>query len=117
MVNHNLFSALNMGADSKTKKIVCSKQAEIQNNHPETKKVLVNEEFLRSEDSTLKFNVAKASELVETCKDLSHDEELKKYREVGAHIPILPSEIGTDFNYTHKVVWFNAIGFVLLHVR
>lgn len=28
----------------------------------------------------------------------------------------LPSEIGTDYNFKHKVVWFNAIGFLILHL-
>lgn len=28
----------------------------------------------------------------------------------------LPSEIGTDYNFKHKVVWFNAIGFLVLHL-
>lgn len=90
-----------MGADSKSKKIECSRTA------------IVSEDFLKSESSTLP--ITKAVELVKSCKNLPHGDQLKKFKEIGAHTPILPSEIGTDFNYTHKVVWFNAIGFVLLH--
>lgn len=30
--------------------------------------------------------------------------------------PLLPSQIGTDYNYKHKIVWFNAIGFLYLHL-
>lgn len=28
----------------------------------------------------------------------------------------LPKEIGTDHTFKRKIVWFNAIGFILLHV-
>lgn len=91
-----------MGADSKSKTIVeCSSTT------------IVNEDFLKAESSTLP--ITKANELVDKCKNLSHDAQLEKFKEIGAHTPILPSQIGTDFNYTHKIVWFNAIGFVLLH--
>lgn len=29
---------------------------------------------------------------------------------------LLPSQIGTDYNYKHKIVWFNTIGFLYLHL-
>lgn len=29
---------------------------------------------------------------------------------------LLPSEIGTDYNFKRKIVWFNAIGFLILHI-
>lgn len=28
----------------------------------------------------------------------------------------LPSQIGTDFTFKRKIVWFNAIGFLVLHL-
>lgn len=28
----------------------------------------------------------------------------------------LPAEIGTDYNFKREIVWFNAIGFVFLHI-
>lgn len=30
--------------------------------------------------------------------------------------PTLLAEIGTDYNFKHEIVWFNAIGFLLLHL-
>lgn len=30
--------------------------------------------------------------------------------------PKLPKEIGTDPNFTRKIVWINVVGFVLLHM-
>lgn len=47
---------------------------------------------------------------------LSHDDELKKLKEIGAKTPILPSQIGTDFNFKREIVWSNAIGFAALHL-
>lgn len=60
-------------------------------------------------------------DLVKTVKELqtshlSHDDELKKLKEIGAKTPILPSQIGTDFNFKREVVWSNAIGFAALHL-
>lgn len=48
--------------------------------------------------------------------NLSHEDELKKLKEIGAKTPILPSQIGTDFNFKREVVWSNAIGFAALHL-
>lgn len=59
---------------------------------------------------------ATADELQQTTENLSHDEALNKLKEVGAKTPILPSEIGTDFNFKRKIVWQNAIGFLVLHL-
>lgn len=47
---------------------------------------------------------------------LPHDKILDKLKEIGAKTPILPSEIGTDFNFKRKIVWSNAIGFLILHI-
>lgn len=32
------------------------------------------------------------------------------------YTPILTNNIGTDFTYKHKIVWINAIGFLILHL-
>lgn len=48
--------------------------------------------------------------------NLSHEDELKKLKEIGAKTPILPSQIGTDFSFKREVVWSNAIGFAALHL-
>lgn len=34
---------------------------------------------------------------------------------VDTHLK-LPKEIGTDYTYKRRVVWFNAIGFLILHL-
>lgn len=59
-----------------------------------------------------------ATTVVQTAADerRRHDEELAKLKQIGAKTPILPSEIGTDFDFKRQVVWFNLIGFVVLHL-
>lgn len=102
-----------MGADANAKQIACSKTAELLTT--EKSNAEVNVKFLQSEDSTL--SLTKAKELVDKCSELkSHDEELKAYKEVGANISVMNSEIGTDPNYKFTFVWFNTIGFVILHI-
>lgn len=102
-----------MGAGSKTKQIVCSRTAEL--SQSDFKRPTVNLELLDEENSTLP--ITKAVELVNNCIRLeTHEEELKKFKEVGSKTPILPREIGTDPNYKMDIVWFNAIGFVILHI-
>lgn len=49
-------------------------------------------------------------------ENLSLDEAIHQLKEFGAKTPILPSQIGTDFNFKRKVVWKNTIGFLLLHI-
>lgn len=34
---------------------------------------------------------------------------------VDTHLK-LPKEIGTDYSFKREVVWFNAIGFLMLHL-
>lgn len=102
-----------MGAGSKTKQIVCSRTAEL--SQSDFKRPTVNLQLLDEENSTLP--ITKAVELVNNCIRLeTHEEELKKFKEVGSKTPILPREIGTDPNYKMDIVWFNAIGFVILHI-
>lgn len=101
-----------MGADANTKQIVCSKTAQLLAN--EKSKTEVNVELLQTENSTLPLT--KAVELVDKCSSLvSHDEELKAYKEIGSKVSIMTSEIGTDPNYKFTIVWFNFIGFIVLH--
>lgn len=35
---------------------------------------------------------------------------------LGAKTPILPSDIGTDYDFKRQIVWSNAIGFLVLHL-
>lgn len=94
-----------MGADANSEKIVCTRGAEI----------ALTDEFIKS-DSTL--SPSKAGELIETClsNSASHEDELQKLKEVGTKTPILPSEIGTDFNFRREIVWKNVAGFAVLHL-
>ena len=101
-----------MGADGNTKQIVCTRNVEILATNFKARCLDTN--LLESEDSTL--TLAKAVELVEKCNTLeTHEDELKTFKEIGSKTPILPSEIGTDPNYEFTYVWFNLIGFVVLH--
>lgn len=75
----------------------------------------VDRNLLESEDSTL--TLEKAVELVNQCSKMeSHDDELKTFKQIGSKTPILPSEIGTDPDYKMEIVWFNFIGFIILHM-
>lgn len=67
-----------------------------------------------ADSSTLDPAVTEA--LKRTTENLSHNEALSKLKEVGAKTPILPSQIGTDFNFKREIVWKNAIGFLILHL-
>lgn len=62
------------------------------------------------------LNPVVADQLKHTAEHLPHDEAINKLKEVGAKTPILPSQIGTDFNFKREIVWKNAIGFLLLHI-
>ncbi|KAG5669862.1 hypothetical protein PVAND_000153 [Polypedilum vanderplanki] len=101
-----------MGADANAKQSICTKTEALLT----SKSLSVDTEMLQKEDSTIP--IAKAMELVNTFSELhSHEEELKKCREVGSQIPvIMNSEIGTDPNYKFTFVWFNTIGFIILHI-
>ncbi|KAF5295122.1 hypothetical protein FQA39_LY13273 [Lamprigera yunnana] len=41
--------------------------------------------------------------------------EEDNYQNYDTHLK-LPAEIGTDFNYKRTIVWFNALGFLALHL-
>ena len=102
---------INMGADANTKQIVCSRAAELLSVDMKASNV----ELFQQEDSTLP--IAKAIELVKECRNFAtHEEELETCKKVGSKTPILPSEIGTDPNYKFTFVWFNTIGFVMMHI-
>jgi hypothetical protein len=95
-----------MGADANTKQTICTKTA-----------ALLDTEMLQKEDSTIP--IAKAVELINKFGEShhTHEEALQKCREVGSQIPvIMNSEIGTDPDYKFSFVWFNTIGFVVLHI-
>lgn len=65
---------------------------------------------------TTTLNPVVTDQLKHTAESLPHDEALHKLKEVGANTPILPSQIGTDFNFKREIVWKNAIGFLMLHI-
>lgn len=65
-------------------------------------------------DSTT-LSSATAEHLEHTTESLDHADTLKALKDVGAKTPILASEIGTDFAFKRKVVWKNALGFLILH--
>lgn len=114
-----------MGAGSNTTTtIVCTHAAEINSTQTntitteETKKTSTNGPNEDNEFDTKITTIStnKVGEIVEQISELpSHEAELQKLREIGSHTPILPSEIGTDFNFKRVIVWKNVLGFMLLH--
>lgn len=102
-----------MGADANAKQTFCSKTAALLS----TKSLTVDTKMMQAEDSTL--STSKTKELVEKISNSeSHEEELKKCREIGSKVSVMHAgtEIGTDPNYKFTFVWFNTIGFILLHI-
>jgi len=103
-----------MGADTFTAEGICPERAAEQT-EADVKLPEVDSELLAAEDSTL--SLADAVDLVNKCTQLeTHDEELRKFKEIGSKTPILASEIGTDPDYKFTYVWFNLIGFIVLHI-
>lgn len=95
-----------MGAEANAQQTICSKTAAL---------LTVDTEMMQAEDSTLPL--AKAIDLVNKCSTLvTHEEELKAFKEVGSKTPILTPEVGTDPDYKFTIVWFNFIGFIILHI-
>lgn len=43
------------------------------------------------------------------------NEESTSKRAKSTHLK-LPKEIGTDYTFKRKIVWFNAIGFLIMHL-
>lgn len=74
-----------------------------------------DDEHTYDADSTT-LNPTLTKELEQTTEQLNHSDALKKLKEVGAKTPILASEIGTDFAFKRKVVYKNALGFLILHL-
>ncbi|XP_001658411.2 delta(9)-fatty-acid desaturase fat-7 [Aedes aegypti] len=116
-----------MGADSQTKSIPCGKTAELidvaMSNSKQSPTSTCSQlpsltelsEELSAQDSTL--DPKKFQKALSSCSSLSHETEIdKKLKDIGSHTPILPSEIGTDFNFKREIVWKNVIGFALLHI-
>lgn len=73
-----------------------------------------NEDEFDNEITTLDPTVAVTQ--LAAMEFLTHEDELKKLKEIGTKTPILPSQIGTDFNFKRQIVWSNAIGFLVLHL-
>jgi thiosulfate reductase cytochrome b subunit len=53
------------------------------------------------------FDCFKMGALKETVENDNNNNEEKA--------ALLPQEIGTDYTFKRKIVWFNAIGFLFLH--
>lgn len=87
------------------------------NNNNNISEKLSDSEIEKDFDADVSTLGSAVSEVLkQTTEHLSHDEALDKLKEVGAKTPILPSQIGTDFSFKRKIVWPNAIGFLLLHI-
>lgn len=103
-----------MGADFNTKQVFCTPTPPDSQRQSDDESRDISE-YLRSEDSTL--SIEKAVAAFSKCNNhQTHADELKELKKVGSHTPILASEIGTDPNYKFTFVWFNLLGFVLLHI-
>lgn len=98
-----------MGADANSQHLVNRHRSAISSKADEK---LLNEDAFDNEITTLNSSAIDAV----MNANLSHEKELEKLKEIGAKTPILPSQIGTDFNYKREIVWSNAIGFLLLHL-
>ncbi|XP_058130741.1 acyl-CoA Delta-9 desaturase-like [Anopheles ziemanni] len=115
-----------MGADSLTKTILCAKTPElietaIADRKPEQSQTdphsfpSTSESDVALSESTL--SGAQFEKVLQTCNTVAHEAEAdRKLKEIGSATPILPSEIGTDFNFKREIVWKNVIGFLLLHL-
>ena len=102
-----------MGADANAKQTICSKTAALLS----TKSLTVDTKMMQAEDSTL--STSKTKELVEKISNVgTHEDQLKTCREIGSKVSVMHAgtEIGTDPNYKFTYVWFNTIGFILLHI-
>lgn len=51
--------------------------------------------------------------LAENGEKVGKKEHVKK--QTDTHLK-LPKEIGTDYTFKRKIVWFNAIGFLIMHL-
>lgn len=76
----------------------------------------ISEDEFDQQITTLNPAMVASMSLSTGAEPLPHTAELEKLKEIGAKTPILPSQIGTDFNFKRKIVWTNAIGFLLLHL-
>lgn len=99
------------------------RQRNIASNYSDTKIAsdLNNNGNVNSEDQfdaeiTTLNNNNNAKEAIANAENLPQDLANEKLKEIGAATPILPSEIGTDFNFKREIVWSNAIGFLVLHL-
>lgn len=93
-----------------------SSSSDLLNNNNNEKFVDAYEQEPDFDAHTTTLDPALSNELKSTTEHLPHDEALSKLKEVGAKTPILPSQIGTDFNFKRAIVWKNAIGFLALHL-
>lgn len=112
-LNHTIQTSftdkIKMGADANSQHLVNRHRSAISSKGDEK---ILNEDEFDNEITTL--NPSATDDVINA--NLPHDKELEKLKEIGAKTPILPSEIGTDFNFKREIVWPNAIGFLVLHL-
>ncbi|GAB0093133.1 Acyl-CoA desaturase [Sergentomyia squamirostris] len=105
-----------MGVDGLSATLACCELLD----HPGEKSFsasrYIEEDRHHHEVSTIINSETAIQEIIECGKITNEKEKVARIKEIGAHTPILPSEIGTDFNFKREIVWFNAIGFLLLHI-
>lgn len=103
-----------MGAGTNaTSTVVCTQTAQLT---LDDKKV-AHSETKDYDSNASTISAHEKNKIIETLADLrTHDDELQKLKEIGSHLPILPTEVGTDFSFKREIVWKNAIGFLLLHL-
>lgn len=106
--NHRNVLQFKMGTDANSETLVHRRRKEISS---EAHKKISTEEQFDNEISTL--NPADTQSILH--ESLPPEIQLAKLKEIGAKTPILPSQIGTDFNFKREIVWTNAIGFLVLH--
>lgn len=107
MISHYTSQAITMVANSISPKLIQRHRMQPSSSSSSAKPI--SEDEFDQQITTL--NPAMVASM-----SLSTGAELEKLKEIGAKTPILPSQIGTDFNFKRKIVWTNAIGFLLLHL-
>lgn len=103
------FTDSKMGADLYSTGIMLSGMPLIENTEPKPNN---NTQMAAASES----GASPAASVADSSDSSSSQHTLDQLKEIGAKTPILATEIGTDFNYKREIVWFNTIGFVLLHL-
>lgn len=65
--------------------------------------------------SVLLKTMAPNGKVVEVRENSEVTKDEKEKQKSPTHLK-LPKEIGTDYTFKRKIVWFNTIGFIMLHI-